>query len=123
MHFVIRFYNKHHIDSTSSNVIESNERRIESNQHENRIAFNADQYESNHEKDANRQTTRLEQQKATRTERKKRANAHIIQNDENEEETSAQKKETTTSTSSFEKSTSSNDEKKTQSTKAKKTNN
>ncbi len=69
-------------------MIESNERRIESNQHENRIALNFDQYESNHEKNANKQTTRLEQQKATRTERKKQANAHIIQNDENEEETS-----------------------------------
>ncbi len=123
MHFITRFYNKHHIDSISSNVIESNERRIESNQHENRIAFNADQYESNHERNANRQTTRFKQQKTTKIERKKRANAHIIQNDENEEETSAQKKKTTTSTSSSEKSTSSNDEKKTQSTKAKKTNN
>jgi hypothetical protein len=120
---MIRFYNKHHIDSTSSNVIESNERRIESNQQENRTKLNFDQYESNHEKDANKQTTRLEQQKATRIERKKRVNAHIIQNDENEEKTSTQKKETTTSTSSSEKSTSSNDEKKTQSTKAKKTNN
>jgi hypothetical protein len=123
MHFITRFYNKHHIDSTFSNVIESNERRIESNQHENRIAFNVDQYESNHEKDANEQTTRLEQQKTTRTERKKRANAYIIQNDENEKKISTQKKKTTTSTSSSEKSTSSNDEKKTQSTKAKKTNN
>jgi hypothetical protein len=28
LHFVIRFYNKHHIDSTSSSVIDANERRI-----------------------------------------------------------------------------------------------
>jgi hypothetical protein len=42
MHFVTRFYNKYHVDFAFSDVINSNDRRIESNQHQERIALNSD---------------------------------------------------------------------------------
>jgi FKBP-type peptidyl-prolyl cis-trans isomerase len=107
MHFVIRFYNKHQIDLASSNVIDSDDRRIKSNQHEERIAFNLDQYESDHERDANERTTRMQQQATTRIKRAIRAKAHIVQNDDDEESTrekqastqkSTRKKQTSTQT-------------------------
>jgi 3-dehydroquinate synthetase len=87
MHFVIRFYNKHQIDFASSNVIDSHDRRIKSNQHEERIALNLDQYESDHEKNANERATRMQQQAMTRVKRAIRAKAHIVQNDDDEEST------------------------------------
>jgi FtsZ-interacting cell division protein ZipA len=149
MHFVIRFYNKHQIDFASSNVIDSDDRRIKSNQHEERIAFNLDQYESDHERNANERTTRMQQQATTRIKRTIRAKAHIVQNDNDEEPTrekqastqeSTRKKQTSTQTkeiattrvqekkkkttsSSSEKSTTSKEKKMTQTKKAKTTNN
>ncbi len=95
MHFVTRFYNKHHVDFAFSDVIDSNDRRIESNQHQERITFNSDQYESDHEKDANERTKRIQQQATTRAKRAIRTKAHIIQNDDDEEE-SIEEKQTQT---------------------------
>ncbi len=92
MHFVIRFYNKHHVDFAFSNAIDSNNRRIKSNQHEERIAFNLDQYESDHEKNANERTTRMQQQTTTRIKKAIQAKTYIVQNDDDEE--SIRKKQT-----------------------------
>jgi 3-dehydroquinate synthetase len=68
-------------------VIDSNDRRIKSNQHEERIAFNLDQYESDHEKNANERTTKMQQQATTQAKKAIRAKAHIVQNDDDEEST------------------------------------
>jgi chemotaxis receptor (MCP) glutamine deamidase CheD len=138
IHFVIRFYNKHQIDFVSSNVIDSNDRRIKSNQHEERIALNFDQHESDYEKNANERATRMQQQTTTRVKKAIRAKVHIVQNDDDDEEsirkkqtstqtkkiaiTRVQKKKKTTS-SSFEKSTTSKEKQMTETKKAKMTNN
>ncbi len=60
MHFVIEFYNKHQIDLASSNVINSNDRRIKSNQHEEHITLNFDQHESDHERNTNKRATKMQ---------------------------------------------------------------
>ncbi len=93
MHFVTRFYNKHHVDLASSDVIDSNDRRIESNQHQERIALNSDQYESDHEENANERAKRIQKQTTTRSKRAIRTKVHIIQNDDDEEK-SIEKKQT-----------------------------
>jgi hypothetical protein len=138
MHFVIRFYNKHQIGFASSNVIDSNDRLIKSNQREERIALNLDQYESDHERDANERTTRMQQQATTRVKRAIRAKAHIVQNDDYDEK-STRKKQTSTQTkkiattrvqekkkttsSSSDENTTSKEEKMTQTKEAKTTSN
>jgi hypothetical protein len=86
MHFVTRFYNKLHVDFAFFDVIDSNDRRIESNQHQERIALNSDQYESDHEKNANERAKKIQQQATTRAKRAIRAKIYIIQNDDDEEE-------------------------------------
>ncbi len=96
MHFVTRFYNKHHIDFAFFDVIDSNDRRIESNQHQERIIFNFDQYEFDHEKNANERATRIQQQTTTRVKKTIRTKVHIIQNDDDDEEKSIRKKQTQT---------------------------
>jgi hypothetical protein len=75
MHFITRFYNKHNIDLAFSNVIKSNDRRIEEYQREEFTTFNFEQYESDHEKNANERATRLQQQAMKRV---KRANERNV---------------------------------------------
>ncbi len=85
MHFITRFYNKHNIDFASSNVIESNDRRIKEYQREEFTAFNSEQYKSNYEKNANEQTTRLHQQAMKRVKRTKRTKRFVILNNDDDE--------------------------------------
>jgi hypothetical protein len=86
MHFITRFYNKHNIDLALSNVIESNDRRIEEYQREEFTALNVEQYESDHEKNANERATRLHQQTMKRVKRAKRKKRSVILNDDDDEE-------------------------------------
>ncbi len=91
MHFVTWFYNKHYVDFAFFDVIDSNDRRIESNQYQKRITLNSNQYESDHEENANERTKRIQQQTTTRAKKAIRAKAHIIQNDDDEEESTEEK--------------------------------
>ncbi len=95
MHFVIKFYNKHHVSSTSFDFIESNDERIALNRERDNSNSNSTLiWELDYEIEVDVLIERIEQRRAIRARRKRIRKARVIQNDDDEKSIRAKQKST-----------------------------